>query len=101
MTLTEPIPGQSVLLAIKPERIHITPGARHPAGRAELRGQVANRSFLGAEEQFTVQTACGDLAVRMVASNLNGQMSIDTTSAVTVTLPPAGILLFAACAPAT
>jgi len=95
MAGSEPFPGQRVVLAIKPEQMQLVNGTPPPAGHPGVRGQIVSRSFLGAEQQFIVQTAYGVLTVRMRMSEISGRYTATDDSVMYIVPTPQGVLAYA------
>jgi putative spermidine/putrescine transport system ATP-binding protein len=94
MAGSEPLVGQRVVLAIKPEQLRLVHGTPPSAGHPGVRGQIVSRSFLGAEQQFIVQTAYGMLTVRISMSEVSGRYTATDDSVMYVVPTPPVVLAY-------
>jgi putative spermidine/putrescine transport system ATP-binding protein len=90
----EPLPGQRVVVAIKPEHLRLVKTPPPPAGDTRLPGQLVNRSFLGAAQQFIVQTAYGSVTARMSSAEVHGFCDPAYSGAVWVMMAPQQVLVY-------
>ncbi len=94
MAGNEPLPGQRVMVAIKPEQMQLVYGTPSPVGVTGLPGKIVNRSFLGSAQQFIVQTACGPVTARMSVAAVNGSHEPAHPGAVWVMVAPQQALMY-------
>ncbi|MFD0690605.1 ABC transporter ATP-binding protein [Actinomadura fibrosa] len=92
--LPDPVPGREAVVAVRPERIRLSPAAGAAGPAAGVTGTVSYRAFTGDAWQVEVRTAGGlVLTVRVADSGAGGADPPGTGTAVTASWDPADLIV--------